>query len=298
MKRISLICLLALTPSPGVGAEAQMLARAMNRDKLAAEFRTVVSPAGAEQSWGSGVNVGDDGIFHRYLLDNAQKVYVGYDVRVEEGSNSDQFVLTIAPFTLERHKLPVDGPQDWTSIPLIQMPRSQALAPLESVALDLLVNHNTGQKVVDYITVGRNINRLDRPRGKRGAPRPFKAEEAEMELHDPVVMINGEKVHDGGMMAVSGATIGFYLKDRGRFLLTLLPYEELGFQNAGWVSGSGMQFEWAGDKFEIESRRRIAPGGGAFHLYLLHDPAFRPTGGLAKENFYLFAAGKPAMLLH
>lgn len=277
-----------------------MKAWARSRD-LAVEFRTVVEPSDeglAVKAWGGGVKTTSDGAFHRYILDQSQKIYVGYDVRIQEGPDKTLLLVTIEPFSLEPEELPIKEPWSWKSFSLVREPRTQTLKLLESVALDLLVKQPTGQRVVDYITVGRDLDRLDRQRLRRGEPRPFNADEAEMELSSPTIAINGEKVWDTkGTIVVTGATIGLYLKDRGRFLFSLIPYEELGFRRAGSVWRSVLQFEWAGDKFEIESRRRIVPGAGTYHVYVHHDATFQPWGAMANQDFYVFATAQPAALL-
>ena len=309
MRTTSTCLLLAFAPALVVGATEIELMRAgaTNRYEIAAEFRTIVEPndegLGAK-AWGGGVRVTNDGVFHRFILDQANKVYVGYDVRIEESPDKMLFVLTIEAFSLDPKELPIEDPGSWRSVAVVRTPQTQTVKPLEAVALDLLVREYSTkdraniQTVVDYISVGRDLERLRWPRQDRSEPRPFKAEDTEMELFSPKITINGEPFHETtGTLRVTGPTLGLYIKNRGRFLFSMFPHGELGFQRAGWVSRTVLHFEWAGDAFEIESQRRIVPGAGKYHVYVLHDPAYQPRGATASFDVLMFAAGPPASLL-
>jgi len=70
--------------------------------------------------------------------------------------------------------------------------------------------------------------------------------------------------------------VWFYLPDHGRFALTLTPHPESGFVQAGEVRGSTLSFTRGSDTFNLVSSRRIAPGTRPFHLYVLHEPDWRP----------------------
>ena len=300
MKKSSLSLLLVLAPFASA-EEGIMDVAAANRFNLAAQFRTVVEPTSdglGLKAWGGGVRVTNDGVFHRFILDRLQKVYVGYDVRLAEGPDATMVELTIEPLSLDPKELPLEDASSWKSFPIVREPKTQVLKLLDSVALDLLVRHPTGQTVVDYITVSRDLERLNRQRRGRGEPRPYKAEDTEMELDRPSILINGKPVLEtNGTLRITGATIGLYMRDRGRFLFSLFPNESLGFRQLGWVHRSVLHFELGGDKVEIESRRRIVPGAATYDIYVLHEPGFQPEGGLAQQDVYFFAAGPPASLL-
>jgi hypothetical protein len=48
------------------------------------------------------------------------------------------------------------------------------------------------------------------------------------------------------------------------------------FQKAGEIRGSTMTFQLGRDTYEINCEGRIAPGSGAYTLYVSHDPSFQP----------------------
>ena len=309
MRTTSCCVLVAFAPVLVFGAEEieAMRAGARNRYEIAAQFRTIIEPNNeglGAMAWAGGVKVTDDGVFHRYILDRTTKIYVGYDVRIEEGPDKTLLVLTIEPFSLEPSELPIENPGSWKSSLVVREPQRQTVRLLEAVALDLLVREYATkdrvnvQTVVDYISVGRDLERLRRPRQDRSEPRPFKAEDTEMELFTPKIAINGKPFHETkGTLRVTGPTIGLFIKNRGRFLLSMFPHEELGFQRVGWVSRTTLHFEWSGDTYEIESQRRIVPGAGTYHLYVHHDPAYQPWGAAASFDVEVFATGPPASLL-
>jgi hypothetical protein len=37
-------------------------------------------------------------------------------------------------------------------------------------------------------------------------------------------------------------------------------------------------WRWGNDEFSLNSDKRIAPGGGAYNIYVAHDLTFRPKG--------------------
>jgi hypothetical protein len=288
-------------PAFGAREVELMRAGATNRDNLAVEFRTVIEPDDEGltfQSWRGGVRVTTDGVFHRFIADQANRMYAGYDVRLQEIPDKQLLMLKIEPFSLDPSELPFENAENWKFMPVVREPQTKVVGPEESVALDLLVYTPPSRTVVEYITVGRDLERLRRPRQDRSEPRPFKAEDTEMELNTPKILINGEPFKEtSGTLSVSGSTLGLYIKSRGRFLFSMFPHEELGFQRAGWVSRTVLHFELAGDTFEIESRRRIVPGAGKYYVYVLHEPGYRPDGVMATQDVFVFAAGPPASAL-
>ncbi|MBI1354855.1 MAG: hypothetical protein GC160_10950 [Acidobacteria bacterium] len=295
MNKTSWICLLAVFLPPCPAAENLTTVWASNRDDLSAEFHTAVEPDadGVDlDSWRGGVQVDSQGVFHRYILDEAERVYFGYNVRLRKGSEDGTVELNVEPLSLRASDLPVSEPGAWAPLGSVASAR-KTLRTLDSLAMDLLVKAPTGQKVVDYITVGR-----DGHHRSRSAPRQFRAEEAEMELHTPTVTVNGgASLPVRGVLRAAGPTLGVYLQDRGLFLLSLLPHEEMGFRRAGSVSGTRLEFEWAGQAYAVDSRSRIAPGAGAFSIYVVHQPAYDPGEELRNQSPLVFSAGAPEALL-
>src|SRR5207249_3402634 len=142
----------------------------------------------------------------------------------------------------------------------------------EVMAMPLLTNNTTGQRIVDYVTV----QELERPAPTfatantpprefsfaTGTARDFRAEDAGLRLRAPRVSVNGKldpsSVDQLG--EVSGVAVWFYLPMRGRFLLSLSPRPDLGFQKAGEIRGTTLSFSIGGDNFNLVAASPIAPG--------------------------------------
>jgi hypothetical protein len=181
--------------------------------------------------------------------------------------------------------------------------------PLDVIAVDLLVNHQSSQRIVDYIVIQGpsqtwSFDRFNAPLRREfaytpGTPRDFSVEDASLKLTEPRVSVNG-KVDDATTRSVgeiSGATVWFYLPNRGRYILSLAPHPELGFRKAGEVRGTSLNFTFGTDKFTLNSARTIAPGDAPFNLYVLQDPAWRPTYANADMSAFQMGAADRAELL-
>jgi hypothetical protein len=88
-----------------------------------------------------------------------------------------------------------------------------------------------------------------------------------------------------------------YVPHRGRYVLSLTPHAELGFTRAGEVRGSSLTFRTGRDTFTVTAASRIAPGQAAFNLYMLHDPAWRPTYPNANLDAYVVGSADRAEYL-
>jgi hypothetical protein len=103
--------------------------------------------------------------------------------------------------------------------------------------------------------------------------------EVELQLENFRIHLNGKlldaSTRVGG--SISGAALWFYLPERGRFVMSLLPNPNLGFRRAGEISYGSLTFTEGRDRYDIQSTSRIVPAAGRFNLYVLHDPKWRPT---------------------
>ena len=213
---------------------------------------------------------------HRYWRDAEQKAYLGYDVSVEPGSKSGGFQAHILPLGLTPQQMAKYGmPETWTRLSLPKYPVVPEVRIGDTVAIDLLVNPHTGQKLVDYLTIQRTGQPLAAER-----PRDFSLEDAAvLFLNDPRVSVNGAlegaTAHFKG--GISGSAVWFYLRGRGRFVLSLVAIPAIRLTTkAGEVTDNVLTFRDGPDSFRVSCSRRIAYGAGPFNIYVLHDPNWRP----------------------
>jgi len=234
-------------------------------------------------------------MIQRIVKDRSRKIYLGYDVLVEVLPQASTYRLTVRPLSAIPEDIKKD-PAGLTRIEVSGFPAPQAIRSGDVVAIDLLANGATGQKIVDYITIReprRPVSPFD-PQIPRefswvaGQPRDFSVEDAGLRIRAPRLRINGklDESSTNFNLEVAGSVVWFYAANRGRFVLSLTPQRALGFQKAGEVRGNTLMFTIGSDTFNIDAASRIAPGDAPLNLYVFHDPAWRPTYAHADQSAF------------
>jgi hypothetical protein len=244
----------------------------------------------------SGVMAIHIGRFHRVVQDRSQRRYFAYDVLVEPKNNSRAFQVRIEPFSLSATDLAqMEVDPSWTYVPLLKYPLVPDVRAGDSVAIDLLENPATGQKVVDYFV----FKRANATAGAELSPvRDLALADVHLRLDDLRISVNGSvldaSTRVGG--SISGAALWFYLPQRGRFVMSLLPHPKLGFRRAGEVTNALLSFTDGSDRYDIKSTAPIAPASGRFNLYVLRDAEWRPSGSEVDAPLIVGAADRPESL--
>jgi hypothetical protein len=232
-------------------------------------FLTRIEPDGTRLP--GGVTV-DSGRVHHVINDNAHKRSFGYDLVLEVSADGK-----IAQLRIEPVRLPGSMRADWTLLELPKYPVIPDVRVGDTVALDLLVNSTTGQKVVDYLTLRRH-GEMDLSRDARD----FSLADVEMSLLQPRIWVNGKIEGGAGHGGVVGAVIWINISSsgaaHGRYILSLLPNEKLGFKKTGVVSEFGLRFRDGTTEIRIECGSRVAPGPGNYNLYVVHEGNTRGNG--------------------
>jgi hypothetical protein len=236
-------------------------------------FVTKVEPPGDNgiSQLPSGVS-SNQGRAQHIIQDREHKRYFGYDVQLEPSEDGHTAQVRIQPLGPTSLAAATAG-LGWTLLPLPEYPAILGVKVGDTIALDLLVNAATGQKIVDYLTLR---HRGERPAGKL---RDFSLADIELSLIRPRVQVNGKPVdamanYQGG---TSGAVVWLYLAGHGRFVLSLFPNEKLGFQKNGVASADTLSFRDGSTEYRIECGGPVAPGSGPYNLYMLHE-AWNPGG--------------------
>jgi hypothetical protein len=170
---------------------------------------------------------------------------------------------------------------------LPQATEPQILADGDSFALDLLVNQNTGVKIVDFVRVSFDRSNLweDNP---RTLPRDFTLDAVALTLADYRLLIDGNLVAAGKPGTnFGGALIWCYVEGRGRVIFSLVPREGYQFQKVGIIKENRIEFTVKGNHYEWLSSSPILPNGGTWNVWVLHDPKYVPFGAqetAAKEK--------------
>jgi hypothetical protein len=188
---------------------------------------------------------------------------------------------------------------EWTFQPLPSIPEPRMVHDGETISVDLFVDPATGEKLIDDI-------RIDPPRTAirpspavpaapvnrpiptvSGDARDFSAADAELQISQPRVTLNGapQNTATRGAANVRGSLVWFYLPEHGRYILSLAPRPDLDFQKAGEVRGGAIPFTVGDDSIKLECATPIATGNAPYYLYVLHDPEWEPTAQAQKGQF-------------
>ena len=244
----------------------------------------------------SGVMAINIGRFHRVVQDRSQRRYFAYDVLVEPKPGSPAFQVRIEPFSLSATDLAeMDVDPSWTYVPLLKYPLVPDVRPGDSVAIDLLENPTTGQKVVDYFVFKRSTATAA---AGLSPVRDLSLADVHLRLDDFRISVNGTVLDASTRVGgnISGAVLWFYLPERGRFMMSVLPNPKLGLRRAGEVTNTLLSFTDGSDRYDIKSTSRIVPAGGRYNLYVLHEPQWRPTGDESKAPLIVGAADRAEWL--
>jgi hypothetical protein len=293
MKFSKLLAVVAMSIGASAVQAQQIRSATWSTDQFILRYKTMVEPprpSGQELHIGGG-GADDSRTQHRILTDSDNKKYFGYDLQVQQ-MGAGRFQLTFKPLSLpvgEKERMRLSA--DWSELPMPSVPATMQLNDGETVALDLLINPAAGEKIVEYITVSAN------PKTKipAGAPRDLQLSDVQMSLTSPKLRINGKSLgwnHGDRNGTANGALLWFYVPDRGRFLLSLVPHS--GFRQTGEARGAVIRFSWNGESYELDTDGNVAPAEGAFNLYIYPDPGYQPQG----RSPALYGAGdKPEQLL-
>jgi len=311
--RIAAVVLVTIGLQLAALAESRRIASgAVSAGKFVFHYETHLDPSVPELANVGGGYVNDSrGTVRRFMVDRERLLYFGYTASIDALPEPGMYRVTFSELSLPPETMksaPFSGVSGWRQLrtPGWEDATVRTVRAGEVLALTLLSNDATGQKIIDYVTVQEpapapTFNTVRVPtrefRYATGAPRDFQAQDAELTIQHPRVSING-RVHPATSSAegaARGSVIWFYLPSYGRVVLTLAPREDLGFRKAGEIRGSAMTFTLdGGNRVELVSGGPIAPGDGVFNVYVLHDPRWRPTYAFANPYAFTMGAGMPA----
>jgi hypothetical protein len=278
-RRLGVVLLGVLLGNFSPARAQQIRSATWNTDQFILRYRTMVEPPrpSSQELHIGGGGIDDSKTQHRILQDSQQKKYFGYDLNVDS-LGGGTFQLTFKPLTIP--SLDVGffalGP-DWSELPMPSIPATMQVNDGETVALDLLVNPATGEKIVEYITV----NAKPKSSANANPPADLQLSDIRMSLMSPTLHVNGksrEWNHGDAHGSASGAILWVYVPDRGRFLLSFTPHLDLGFRQAGQVRGSNIKFTWNSETYELRTAGNVIPADGAWNLYVYQDTGYQPEG--------------------
>lgn len=221
----------------------------------------------------SQVLIGDDHTIHRVLQNPKGEYIFGYDLIVLAHADSKKFTITVRPLdeALET-KLGRGIPT------LREGTQPQVMDDGDSFALDLLVNQNTGVKIVDFVKVSFERSKLWEDKTVP-LPRDFTLDAVALKIVDFKLTIGGNQVMTGLRGAdFAGALLWCYVEGHGRFIISLVPRDGYAFEKSGVIDDNKIAFQINGRQYEWLSSEPVLPGGGTWNVWVLHDPKYVPFG--------------------
>lgn len=199
----------------------------------------------------------EGGYAHHVIKDPPNKIYLGYDVRVEADSAPSKATVHIEPLRLPQGTQLSVG-SDWILLAPSQFPVLRDVHIGDTVALDLLVNPQTHQKIVDYITLRYS--------------QPVTLSNSELLIDRPRVYLNGRLLQASVAFAggASGAVVWLTIDGYGRFAFSFSRFDTDAAFITGQTGGTQITFRDQTGKYRIECDRPIAASSTPRPLYVFH----------------------------
>lgn len=223
---------------------------------------------------------GENRIIHRVLTDAQQNVVFGYDLWVNADPLTKKFSVAVLPADEAfRRSFLKDFTPPRPNSAFATFPKSttpQTLDDGDAVSLELLVNHESGAKILDVVSVTFDRTRL-RENHLESAPKDFTLDAVALGVKNYTLLVNGiEMSKSKSSIGFSGALLWFYIPDRGRFIFSLVPREGYDFEKIGVLDENKIAFTIDGERYEWISGTSILPSGGTWNLWVLRDTNYTP----------------------
>ncbi len=252
----------------------------------------------------SRIQVADLNAVNRILVDQKSGVFFGYTLKVEPIANSNQYRVFLQPLSDEqvtkiksskwyeqandpkqaaanlRAGIAITSderkPQPNTALtPITRYPPPQTIDDGDTIAVDVLVNPTTGTRLTDRVTI--TAKELPTPTATNKTARDFTLDDVELKVSNYRLFINNEMVtQDKPQAGGAGSLIWFYAPKHGRFIFSIQPRTDYGFQKIAMVDNNKITFSFAGNNYEWRSENPIISNGGKWNLWVLVDAQFQP----------------------
>ena len=218
------------------------------------------------QIYQNGVVHASQGTFwHRVVSDKDGKVVFAYDLEAGRGSAAGTFVIRIKPvdpaYAHEIQKGPV------ATVTAVR--EFNAVRAGQSVAIDILSNPATGDKIFDVLQPSQS-----------GEPPRVGGEE--FNFQNLEVWLNGHALPDLAGVSMTGAGAIVYIPGHGAYFVSLESRPH--FQPAGHVERDRLWFDVDDDHVEIRSKGRLLAGSESRTVWVKHDPLFLPISEQERGN--------------
>jgi hypothetical protein len=230
----------------------------------------------------------------RLTRDHFRKVQVGYSLLLETEPNGRGTRVSFEALPATDGTLTA-LPSGWTAMSPVAFPVPQLVQNGDVIKL-ILYERALGTRLVEYIRIGApGVAEL-----RVEAPRDSYAEDAEFNISHPLFRANGRAVAAGAVEDFHSAALRVRIPGFGSYTLSLKQHPDLGFENAGEVSGNSLTFMVRGNLFRIDCADRVASGSAGYNIYARLDPEGAVAEGSAatigaESEAGLASAGSPSV---
>lgn len=240
---------------------------------------------------------------HRVMFDNKSKTFFGYDLVIEKLGETGKFKVTVKPLSKKLDQLmrsatafSGENPKydNFTEKSLPKYPDAVTIDDGDTITLDVFENKKTGAKIADFIKITSKPNNFFEPYfSERTKAKDFTLDEVNLIINRPEILINGQKIKDGGGGA-SGNIIWIGIPGKGRFIFSFRPQPQYNFQKTGTILDNKIIFDFNGENYEITNKTPVLSSGGKWNLWIMFDQTYQPSSldsyefGSADDVKYLF----------
>ena len=216
----------------------------------------------------------------RVFVDSGSNFFFGYDLVVEPVADARQFRVSVRPLSAEDEKELRARTAfktrrihpDYNAAGLSRASGPQIIQDGDAFALDVLVNPQTGVRIVDVVQVSFDQSKLREAPISESPPRDYTLADVELNINNYKLLVNGEMVagtrRTGGC---AGPIVWFHLPGKGRFIFSLTPHNGYDFRKVATIEHNKISFNWEGTQYEWFSSSPIIGSGGNWNLWVTRD---------------------------
>jgi hypothetical protein len=238
----------------------------------------------------------------RVFIDSGSDFFFGYDLVVAPVAETRQFRVSVRPLGAEDEKELRARTSfktrrmhpDYNAAGLSRASEPQVIEDGDAFALDVLVNPQTGGKIVDVVQVSFDQSKLREAPRSESPPRDYTLADVELNISNYKLLVNGEMVagarRTGGC---AGPLVWFHLPGKGRFIFSLAPHAGYDFRKVATIEHNKISFNWDGTHYEWFSSSPVVGSGGNWNLWVtldadyipeLYDPPQQPPTSARKQK--------------
>ena len=225
----------------------------------------------------------------REFADHKSKIYFGYDLLVTAIPNTNKYRISVKNLAGPPHD--TIGYMSLVSAAMPKLPEDMIVEDGDIIALDLLENPRTKQKIRDLIKITREVKQYGGYFNELKRPRDFSIDDIGFRLSGITHLRDDKMIFRGGA-SLSGKLIYFYFPGIGRFIMSMSPQKGFNFQKIGIVDQNKIEFTFKGQKYTFTSNLPILCDPGVYNLWVMHDTNYKSDYKFSSDMSFEFGSAE------